>query len=143
MISPENIIEINKQFQNLEPRDILQRVLAEFSNVTVSFSGAEDVALVMMAWKLKKDIKIFTLDTGRLHPETYRFIDTVSKEFDLDLDILYPDTSAIEKLTSAKGLFSFYQDGHEECCGTRKNTFEIQPARQLALQRCLGLHPHL
>ncbi|MDO2290946.1 phosphoadenosine phosphosulfate reductase family protein, partial [Escherichia coli] len=43
----------------------------------MSFSGAEDVVLVDMAWKLNRNVKVFSLDTGRLHPETYRFIDQV------------------------------------------------------------------
>ncbi|OFE11946.1 phosphoadenosine phosphosulfate reductase [Pseudohongiella acticola] len=120
MISAHNIAEINEKFNTMEPRDILQQVLADVPNIVVSFSGAEDVALVAMAWKLKKNIKVFTLDTGRLHAETYQFIDKVRQEFDLDLDFLYPDTTAIQQLTSNKGLFSFYQDGHEECCSIRK-----------------------
>ncbi|MEX2334043.1 MAG: phosphoadenosine phosphosulfate reductase family protein, partial [Pseudohongiella sp.] len=104
----------------MEPKDILRQVLADIPGITVSFSGAEDVALVVMAWKLKKDIKVFTLDTGRLHAETYRFIDKVRRDYQLDLDFLYPDATAIQKLTSSKGLFSFYEDGHEECCAIRK-----------------------
>lgn len=120
MINEQNIIEINDKFNHMEPREILQHVLADIPNIVVSFSGAEDVALVVMARKIKKDIKVFTLDTGRLHAETYRFIDKVRQDLDLDLTFLYPDTTAIQKLTSRKGLFSFYQDGHEECCSIRK-----------------------
>lgn len=120
MISTQNIVEINEQFSSMEPKKMLQQVLADIPNVGVSFSGAEDVALVVMAWKLKKDIRIFTLDTGRLHAETYRFIDKVRRDFGLNLDFLYPDTNAVQALTTNKGLFSFYQDGHEECCSIRK-----------------------
>ena len=120
MIKAEDIVEINEKFNSMEPKEILQQVLADFPSIVVSFSGAEDVALVVMAWKLKKDIKVFTLDTGRLHAETYQFIEKVRQDYDLDLDFMYPDTSAIQKLTSDKGLFSFYQDGHEECCSIRK-----------------------
>ena len=67
-ISTANIDELNTTFQDYEPRDILKTVLTDIDNVCVSFSGAEDVALVIMAWKLRKDIPVFTLDTGRLHP---------------------------------------------------------------------------
>lgn len=120
MINAQNLVEINEKFSNMEPREMIQQVLAEIPNVAVSFSGAEDVALVVMAWKLKKNIKVFTLDTGRLHADTYRFIDRVRQDYDLNLDFLYPDTAAIQALTARKGLFSFYQDGHEECCSIRK-----------------------
>lgn len=120
MISAKNIAEFNEKFQKMEPREILQEVLAAIPNLTVSFSGAEDVALVVMAWKLKKDIKVFTLDTGRLHAQTYQFVEKIRQDYQLDLDFMYPDTTAIQELTSRKGLFSFYQDGHEECCSIRK-----------------------
>lgn len=120
MINANNIVEINEKFQSMEPKAILQEILAAVSDITISFSGAEDVALVVMAWKIKKDIKVFTLDTGRLHPETYRFIDKVRSDYKLDIEFLYPDTAAIEKLTREKGLFSFYEDGHEQCCSIRK-----------------------
>jgi len=120
MINANNIIEINEKFQSMEPKAILQEILAAVPDITISFSGAEDVALVVMAWKIKKDIKVFTLDTGRLHPETYRFIDKVRSDYKLDIEFLYPDTAAVEKLTREKGLFSFYEDGHEQCCSIRK-----------------------
>jgi phosphoadenosine phosphosulfate reductase len=120
MINAENIVEINEKFQSMEPQSILQEILNAIPDACVSFSGAEDVALVVMAWKLKKDIRVFTLDTGRLHPETYRFLDKVRTDFNLDLEFMYPDTQTVEKLTRDKGLYSFYRDGHEECCAIRK-----------------------
>ena len=46
-------------------------------SATIAFSGAEDVALIDMAAQTKKPFSVFTLDTGRLHPETYRFLDKV------------------------------------------------------------------
>ena len=126
MITADNIDEMNARFQDMEPRDILKDVLAQIDDITVSFSGAEDVALVIMAWKIKPDIAVFTLDTGRLHPETYRFIDQVREAYSLNLQFLCPDTDAVQDLVNRKGLFSFYQDGHEECCGIRK----IEPLKR-------------
>ncbi len=126
MITPDNIEETDARFQTMEPRAILKEVLDQVGNITVSFSGAEDVALVLMTWKLRRDIPVFTLDTGRLHPETYRFIDEVRETYALRLEFLYPDTGAIQDLVNRKGLFSFYRDGHEECCGIRK----IEPLKR-------------
>jgi phosphoadenosine phosphosulfate reductase len=120
MINASNITEINEKFQNMEPRDILREILTHYPDAAISFSGAEDVALVVMAKKLQPSIRVFTLDTGRLHAETYRFIDQVREQFNLDMEFLYPDTAAIQALTRKKGLFSFYRDGHEECCSIRK-----------------------
>ncbi len=102
------------------PRVILKAALAHFDNITVSFSGAEDVVLVDMAAKLKPGINVFSLDTGRLHPETYRFIEKVRERYDIRFEVLMPSHQDLESLVKAKGLFSFYNDGHTECCGIRK-----------------------
>lgn len=66
------------------------------------------------------------MDTGRLHPETYEFIDRVRERYHIDLEVIFPDTEQIEALVKKKGMFSFYQDGHKECCGIRK----VRPLRR-------------
>jgi phosphoadenosine phosphosulfate reductase len=91
--------------------------------------------LVDLAVKLKPSIAVFCLDTGRLHPETYRFLDKVREHYGIRLDILSPDAQCLERLVAEKGLFSFYQDGHSECCGIRK----VEPLRR----RLLGLEAWL
>jgi len=102
------------------PRTILKAALAQFDNIAISFSGAEDVVLIDLAIQFREDIRVFSLDTGRLHPETYRFIELVRKHYQIEIEILSPDHEALDKLVKEKGLFSFYQDGHHECCGIRK-----------------------
>lgn len=126
MITAQEIAALNSKYQELQPKEILKDLLAQVSNIAVSFSGAEDVALVVMAWKLKKDIKVFSLDTGRLHPETLRFMERIRKEYKIDIEFLSPDAMQLETFTRENGLFSFYEDGHEECCGIRK----IAPLRK-------------
>jgi phosphoadenosine phosphosulfate reductase len=108
------------------PRVILKAALSRFDNIAVSFSGAEDVVLVDLASQIRPGIQIFTLDTGRLHPETYRLIETVRERYPIRLEVLVPDASALQRLVSEKGLFSFYKDGHTECCGIRK----VEPLRR-------------
>ena len=108
------------------PRAVLKAALAHFDNIAVSFSGAEDVALVDMAAKLRPGVAVFCLDTGRLHPETYRFIEQVRERYGIRLEILAPAHAALERLVGEKGLFSFYRDGHAECCGVRK----VEPLRR-------------
>jgi phosphoadenosine phosphosulfate reductase len=126
MINSSNITEYNEIFQGQSPKEILTAILNEIPNLAISFSGAEDVALVVMACKIRKDVPVFCLDTGRLHAETYRFIEQVRKQFDLNMEIMTPDTQRLQSLVSTKGLFSFYEDGHQECCGIRK----VEPLRR-------------
>ena len=129
-ISPAQIPALAAEYSAKEPRDIINFALQQFDNIAISFSGAEDVVLIELATKvarkLDKTVKVFTLDTGRLHPETYRFIDRVRKHYAITIDMMAPDTAALEAFVSEKGLFSFYETDHHECCGIRK----IEPLKR-------------
>lgn len=124
-----NTIDIDAELQKSSPQKILEYALGQYDNIAVSFSGAEDVILVHMAHQIRPDVQVFVLDTGRLHAETYRFIERVRDHYGIKLDILSPDGEAVRELVREKGLFSFYKDGHQECCGIRK----IGPLRKKLL----------
>ena len=115
-----NVIDINQHLQSKEPQEILSHALKQFDKIAISFSGAEDVVLVDMALKIRKDVQVFSLDTGRLHPETYRFIEKVRDHYGISIDVQSPDAESVNQLVREKGLFSFYKDDHKECCGIRK-----------------------
>ena len=86
------------------------------NQISISFSGAEDVVLIEMASRLVGNkVSVFSIDTGRLHPETYRYIDQVREHYGISIDMLSPDSIKLGQLVKEKGLFSFYQDGHHEC----------------------------
>jgi phosphoadenosine phosphosulfate reductase len=121
-----NLLELNLELSAKTPRDILKHALSEHSEIGISFSGAEDVVLVDMAVKINKNVKVFTLDTGRLHPETYQFIEDVRNHYNINIEIYSPEATALQTFTNEKGLFSFYRDGHKECCNVRK----ISPLKQ-------------
>ncbi|EIJ41220.1 thioredoxin-dependent phosophoadenylyl-sulfate reductase [Beggiatoa alba B18LD] len=117
----EQIQTYAADYASQSPKAILQLALQHYENIAIAFSGAEDVVLIDMVYQLlKKSVTVFCLDTGRLHPETYRFLETVRTHYHCDLNILTPETSALERFVKEKGLFSFLQDGHQECCGIRK-----------------------
>lgn len=116
-----NITELAEAYATRHPQDILAFAIQEFSpRIAISFSGAEDVVLVDMAVKVAGKFRVFSLDTGRLHPETYRFLDKVREHYGMAIDVYFPKPEAVERLVREKGLFSFYRDGHKECCGIRK-----------------------
>jgi len=116
----DDIKELNEQFADKRPKDIIRHAIDQHDAIAVSFSGAEDVILADMAVKINPDVDIFTLDTGRLHPETYQFIEKVRKHYGIKIDIRTPEQTALQSFVKEKGLFSFFEDGHQECCGVRK-----------------------
>ncbi len=115
-----DIQRIQAELQSKKPRSILKAALENFDNIAISFSGAEDVVLIDMALNIRKDIQVFSLDTGRLHSETYQFIEKVRKHYKIEIEILTPDRELLEPFVKEKGLFSFYEEGHQQCCGIRK-----------------------
>ncbi len=115
-----NIEQLAKEYENCSPQEIIELALGKFRNIAISFSGAEDVVLIDMAKKTGKVFRVFTLDTGRLHPETYQFIEDVRNTYNINIEVFFANRDATEKLVKEKGLFSFYKDGHKECCDVRK-----------------------
>lgn len=120
------ISQIQLEYAEKSPQNILRLVLAQFNRLPIFFSGAEDVVLIDMASKITQNFRVFVVDTGRLHCETYELIEKVRKHYQIEVQILLPDPQKIQELVTKKGLFSFYEDGHQECCAIRK----VEPLRR-------------
>jgi phosphoadenosine phosphosulfate reductase len=120
-LDPADLASVADAYAPKAPQEILAFALKEFSPaIGIAFSGAEDVVLIDMAVKLGLPFTVFSLDTGRLHPETYQFIEKVRTHYGIPIEMLFPQPEAVQQLVRTKGLFSFYQDGHTECCNIRK-----------------------
>jgi phosphoadenosine phosphosulfate reductase len=127
VLEAQQIEALAAELDAQHPADILERALREYgAALSISFSGAEDVVLVDMASRTGLPCRVFTLDTGRMHPQTYRFLDTVRERYGVAIEAYFPQPEAVQALVREKGLFSFYQDGHEECCAIRK----VEPLRR-------------
>ncbi len=132
-LTTENLVQLGEQWavatgrDKKTPTEIIDHALSTFSgDVAIAFSGAEDVVLIEFASRTKKPYRVFALDTGRLHPETYRFYAEVEKHYGIRIEYTFPDTEEVKELVNEKGLFSFYEDGHQECCRVRK----VRPLRK-------------
>ncbi len=114
------VARLARRLAKANPQEILEEAFQRYEQIAVSFSGAEDVVLVDMAAQFGIPFRAFSLDTGRLHPETYRYLDTVREHYGIELEITFPDASEVEALVNGKGLSSFRTDGHQACCQVRK-----------------------
>jgi phosphoadenosine phosphosulfate reductase len=91
----------------------------------VAFStslGQEDQVITDAIWRNNLNIRVFTLDTGRLFTETYELIDSTRARYGKSIETYFPDTLQVEKLVSEKGAHSFYEsvENRKECCNVRK-----------------------
>ena len=93
--------------------------------------GMEDMVLIDIIAKVKGSMTIFTLDTGRLHEETYQIMDRVRSHYGLKIKTYFPNLEQVQVLVREKGFFSFKEsiENRKECCSIRK----VEP-----LNRALG-----
>ena len=80
-------------------------------------------------------IKVFTLETGRLFPETYYVWNRTMEMYGKPIHAYYPNNELLEQMVNAKGPSSFYEsvENRKECCGIRK----VEPLnRALAGNKC-------
>ena len=118
------IEKLEKEWAGLVPEEILRRALEEFGErIALSSSlGLEDQVLTDMLVRQNKNARIFTLDTGRLFPETYSLIDTTRMHYGIDIEVFFPRHEAVEKMVSEGGVNLFYESVEKRklCCRVRK-----------------------
>jgi phosphoadenosine phosphosulfate reductase len=113
----------------------LERIAADFTPAVFASSlAAEDMVLTDLILRAKLPIRIFTLETGRLHQETLGMLDRVREVYGYDIEPFRPDPAAVDAYVQQNGLNAFYDsvEMRKECCRIRK----VDPLnRALAGQR--------
>ena len=84
-----------------QTRATLERIVREFTPAVFASSlAAEDMVLTDMILKAGLPIGIFSLETGRLHPETLQMLDRVKETYGYEIAVYRPDPLAVD----AEGL---------------------------------------
>ncbi len=121
------ISRLVEELRTAPPIQTIDRALElHGEDIAIAFSGSDDVVLLEYAKQTGRPFQVFCIDTGRLHPQTYRFIEDVEQHYQIRIKLWVPDTIAVQDLVRSKGLYSFFRDGHAECCGIRK----VEPLRR-------------
>lgn len=118
------------EFDGESPEAVIEWALDRWgrrAGLCTSFQ-AEGMVLLDMAWQIDPDIHVFTVDTGRLHQETYDFIDQVRDHYDIDIQVYFPDLLQVENMVGAHGVNLFYKsvESRFRCCNVRK----VEPIRR-------------
>src|SRR5579862_3219739 len=100
--------------------DVARWAFAEFApNAAIASSfGAEDVALIDIAARVRPDIRVFTLDTDFLFAETYELIEKIEKKYGITVErvkSLYSPEQQADKF--APKLWTIDPN---QCCSLRK-----------------------
>ncbi|GAB2873519.1 phosphoadenylyl-sulfate reductase [Pseudoduganella ginsengisoli] len=107
----------------------LGRIARDFTPAVFASSlAAEDMVLTDLILKNKLNIGIFSLETGRLHPETLAMVNKVKEVYGYDITLFRPDTAAVDEYVAKNGLNAFYDsvEMRRECCRIRK----VEPLKQ-------------
>lgn len=115
-------MELN--FENVHVADILQQI-AEKYPTSAAFSTSlseEDQVITHYIFANNLPIRVFTLDTGRLFPETYAVLASTLERYGKKIQVYFPKHEGVEKLITEKGPSSFYTslEDRKECCFIRK-----------------------
>lgn len=94
--------------------ELLRRIERDYSPATYSCSfAAESMMVVDMIARHKLGIEIFTLDTGRLHDETYELMHRVKQHYGVRIQVYFPQTEAIQNFVREHGLNAFRPAGEQ------------------------------
>lgn len=102
---------------------LLKRIAQDFSPAVFASSlAAEDMVLTDLILRAQLPIQVFTLQTGRLHPETLAVLDAIRAHYGVDIAQYTPDPAAVETYVQTHGLNAFYEsiELRKACCHIRK-----------------------
>jgi thioredoxin-dependent adenylylsulfate APS reductase len=116
--------EAAERFEHASARELLAWALERFHpRMAISAAGGVDgMAILDMAWRIDPNVRVFTVDTGRMHPETYELMDRVRERYGIELEVYYPDTIEVESFVRKQGVNPFYKSVplRLRCCEIRK-----------------------
>jgi phosphoadenosine phosphosulfate reductase len=122
----DQIASVQDLAEHWSPQRALAWAFEKFGNsVAVSSAfGAEGMALIDMAWRIRKDFRLFTIDTEFLFPETYTLIDRIEEKYGIEIEKVYSVLSPEEQERS-HGAALWARDP-DLCCSLRK----VEPLRR-------------
>jgi len=126
----QNIEALNKLLAQANTTELITFFLQKYQGrIALSSSlGLEDQVLTEMVYSIDKNVKIFTLDTGRLFPETYDLIQRTNQKYGIQMQVYFPNAQRVEEMVNTKGINLFYNsiEDRKTCCRIRK----IEPLKR-------------
>lgn len=118
------IAALNARFSDAPAEEVIGWLVDTFGGrVAVSSSlSIEDQVLTDMAVKHSREARVFTLDTGRLFPETYQLIDKTNMTYGINIEVFFPRFEEVQRMVREEGINLFYTslESRHRCCQVRK-----------------------
>jgi phosphoadenosine phosphosulfate reductase len=117
--------ELAALYEDEEPEAILEWAFERFGTerfALISSFQIEAVVLIDMAWRVRPDFRIVTIDTGRMPQETFELIERVGERYDVPIEVVVPDSRLVQRMVDRDGVNLFYKSVPKRllCCHIRK-----------------------
>jgi len=122
----QQIASIQESAESWTPQRVLSWAFDNFGNrVAISSAfGAEGMVIIDLASRLRRDFRLFTIDTEFLFPETYNLMERIEEKYGISIEQVYSLLSPEEQdRTHGTALWSSDPD---RCCNLRK----VEPLRR-------------
>ena len=123
-LDEQEIAELARAYEGRPPQEVLRWALGRFGSraaLCTSFQ-ADGMVILDMAWRIDPQVRVFTIDTGRLPQETYSLLDRVREKYGIEIEVYFPDATQVESIVRRHGINLFYRDEKLRllCCQARK-----------------------
>lgn len=124
MTQKKNMLELESQLEQLSAQEGLA-LIADLFPGKVVFStslGQEDQVITQLIAQNQIPVKIFSLDTGRLFPETLELLARTESKYKTRIQVYYPERESVENMVAEQGINGFYNsvENRKSCCYVRK-----------------------
>ena len=111
-------------FEDRSPEELLRWAIGRFGRrlaIATSFQ-ADGLVILDMARRIDPNVRVITIDSGRLRQETYDLIDRVRERYGIPVEIHSPDAAELEQFAGEHGANPFYRslELRVRCCEIRK-----------------------
>lgn len=124
--------ELAVDYDDQDPQEVIRWTLETFHQRRVAVCTSfqiDGMAILDMAWRINPNVRVFTVDTGRLPGETYELIDRVRERYGIQVEIYFPDRQLVEAMVLRHGVNLFYKEVNLRllCCEVRK----VEPLKRV------------
>lgn len=102
--------------------DVLGWALDRFHPRIAIACSFQHAVLIDMAVRIRSDVRVISIDTGRLPEETYECARDIERHFCVKIEWYFPRHDAVEQMMHKGGPLSFREslEARRECCAIRK-----------------------
>ena len=113
-----------EELNAMEAEDLIEWAYANHGERAGLITSFQDTGCVMidMARSKVPGLRIMTIDTLRLHPETYQLMEQIERKYDLKIERFLPDDEPLDRMVQQHGTYLFFDSKakQEFCCQIRK-----------------------